>query len=391
MSSKHIGQQIADAAITSVKLEPNIALPGNAAAKVPAGTMAERPLSPANGMIRYNADISAFEVFSAGAWTSFSPTTTVAAVQGRRTTTQTLTATATVITFDTVDVVTKPGTLYRDGTNTGRFYATQQGLYRVSLYARTVDSNTTNTHTIQFRLNTNLLPGASGTIRPANNAATVDLTVAAICLMNPGDYLSAEILKSSGGGTTTMQIGCVVVIEKLDGAQGPAGPAGGTTTIYYPAATLDNPNNANWAVSALAPATADTSNISLLIRSFDDTLEEGVGCLIYVPPTAANVMFTLVGKCATAPATAKSVVLRLYSKRIAINAAVTAWTAPLQLTAINIPTNVFYQTFSQTIDIATLGFIPGNNYQLEITRQGSNVADTLVGDFQLLNMTISFS
>ena len=50
----------------------NPVLPGAASVQVPAGDTAERPLSPADGMIRYNSDIALFEGYINGNWTVFS-------------------------------------------------------------------------------------------------------------------------------------------------------------------------------------------------------------------------------------------------------------------------------------------------------------------------------
>lgn len=42
------------------------------AMKLPAGTTAERPASPVNGMIRYNTDLNDFELYKGGAWSAIS-------------------------------------------------------------------------------------------------------------------------------------------------------------------------------------------------------------------------------------------------------------------------------------------------------------------------------
>jgi hypothetical protein len=50
----------------------NPVLPGAASVQVPAGETAERPLSPADGMIRYNSDLALFEGYINGNWAVFS-------------------------------------------------------------------------------------------------------------------------------------------------------------------------------------------------------------------------------------------------------------------------------------------------------------------------------
>ena len=91
------------------------------------------------------------------------------------------------------------------------------------------------------------------------------------------------------------------------------------------------------------------------------------------------------------PATVKAVIPKLYARSINIASAVGAWNAGTVMTAWAIPVNSFYQSYQQTFTVASLGLTAGNSGQLELTRVGSNVGDTLVGDFHLLNLTVSFS
>jgi hypothetical protein len=154
---------------------------------------------------------------------------------------------------------------------------------------------------------------------------------------------------------------------------------------------MASPNNADWAVNALAPAAADGSNNALTIRAFDDTTEEGVGFFAELPAGATNIVFSIRGRAATAPGTAKQVVLKLYVREVPDNAAVTAWSAGTSLTAIDIPTNAYFQYDSQTISLATLGLTAGRIVQFELTRTGTAGSDTLAGDYNLLELKINFS
>jgi hypothetical protein len=54
-----------------ISITSNPVLPGTGSVSVPAGGTAARPGSPTNGMMRYNTDISLFEGYLNGAWTSF--------------------------------------------------------------------------------------------------------------------------------------------------------------------------------------------------------------------------------------------------------------------------------------------------------------------------------
>ena len=52
----------------TVGLADNVILPGTASATLPIGVTADRPVSPVNGMVRYNSTTAGFEGYSAGAW-----------------------------------------------------------------------------------------------------------------------------------------------------------------------------------------------------------------------------------------------------------------------------------------------------------------------------------
>lgn len=54
-----------------IGLADNPVLPGNASVKIPAGTTAQRPASPINGELRYNAQIELFEGYAGGVWDQF--------------------------------------------------------------------------------------------------------------------------------------------------------------------------------------------------------------------------------------------------------------------------------------------------------------------------------
>jgi hypothetical protein len=124
------------------------------------------------------------------------------------------------------------------------------------------------------------------------------------------------------------------------------------------------------------------------VRRFDDTAEEGIGFNLFVPAGVTSLVFSVKARAQTAPATAKQAILRLYRRQVPDNAVVTAWSAALQLTAIDIPANAFFQYDTQTISLATLGLTAGRMTQFELTRQGSNIADTLVGDWDLLELSV---
>lgn len=307
----------------------------------------------------------------------------------RRTTTRSLTTTATEITFNTVDAASDT-TVVRQGTTTSRIEILQAGVYAVVFECESINTTTANLDRFQIRLNGADL--ANGLITVNCRSTRQHSTKLLVLALDVGDYLTVAA-SSSAGTTGTMQIGATFTAVKLTGLQGPAGPAGapgGQSSVYYSAANLDNPTNANWAVNLLAPANSDATNAALTVRSFDDTAEEGVGATIYIPPGTTSMTLTVVGRAATAPTAIKAVVPKLYARTIPNGAAVGSWSAGTVLSAFQIPTNAFFQTYQVTIPIASLGLAAATSAQLELTRLGSSASDTLVGDFNLLNMSLSF-
>lgn len=159
----------------------------------------------------------------------------------------------------------------------------------------------------------------------------------------------------------------------------------------YTAESLDNPVTADWAVNALAPATADSNNSGLTVRLFDDTTAEGVGGTLRIPPEAVNLIVRFASRAETAPGSAQTVRPGLYVREMPDNAAVEAWSSVTLLTALNIPTNENWQYDSQTIALTTLGLVAGRTMQFELTRVPTDASDTLTGDWALLGFTVEFS
>jgi len=225
---------------------------------------------------------------------------------------------------------------------------------------------------------------------------------------------SATTIATTKGGTGLTTIGTANQILGVNtGASGleyktiTAGagititPAAGSITIAtagafiqrftFQADQFDNPVTANWAVNALAPASADTVNSALTVRRFDDTTEEGVGGAFTIPAGAVNVVFYFKSRAQTAPGATQGVQPTLYHRSIPDNAAVGAWSAALNLTAISIPTNTNFQYDTQTISLASLSWSTGEHRQFELTRRGAQAGDTLTGDWNLLEMIVEFT
>ena len=372
---------------STLSIAQDAVLPGAGAIQIPSGPTAQRKSNVLDGGFRYNEDTKGFEGFADGAWVKFIVgASDLSALQMRRTTTRTLNTTQTEITFDTVDYSNSTD-LVR-GTNTAQLIAATAGLYAVTFECECINTTNANIDYFQMRLNGVAIPRGLITLNCRSTRMRASKTI--FVYLNADDYITV-VGYSSTGTTGTMQIGATLSAFSMRGAQGPAGPAGGQGSIYLAAPQFDNPVTSNWAVNALAPVSADPINTALPVRAFDDTLEEGIGFTVYVPPGVSSMTINVTGKAATAPAGSAAVVMRMYGRAVNAGSAVGVWSSAVQLTAFDIGANTFYQTYLRTIPIASLGLTEGTTAQIELTRQGNAAEDTLSGDFQLLNALVSFA
>ena len=170
------------------------------------------------------------------------------------------------------------------------------------------------------------------------------------------------------------------------GLPGPTGPS--TTTFIIQAADFDNPNNADWAVNALAPAASDSNNAAIPVRKFDDTTEEGVGFMLTIPSGASSLKFYFKSRAETTPGGTQAAVPRLYFRALNNNAAIDSWSAGFDFNAVSLPTNENWQYDDQTVALATLGITAGEFVQFELTRNTGSVSDTLTGDWTLAELVV---
>jgi hypothetical protein len=150
----------------------------------------------------------------------------------------------------------------------------------------------------------------------------------------------------------------------------------GTVKSYtFYANSLDSPNTADFAVNALAPVISDPANTAINVRSFSNTVEQGVGLMCPVPSGSQTITFKIRGKPTTAPGTATTVTHKVYSRQVPNNAAMGAWSAATTFTALTVPTNAFYQLYTQSYSLAALGLVVGNTYHFELTRAIGGLAN----------------
>ncbi len=154
---------------------------------------------------------------------------------------------------------------------------------------------------------------------------------------------------------------------------------------------LNNPITADWAINALAPASADSNNSGLTVRRFDDTVEEGIGFELQLPTGASNIIFDVVSRAETAPGVVNTVGIKFYTRAIPDNAVVTPWDAGIQLADISIPTNEFFQHDTFLLNFTPLGRSAGDLVQFEMTRPAPQAGIDLTGDWDLFSIKVSFT
>ena len=173
--------------------------------------------------------------------------------------------------------------------------------------------------------------------------------------------------------------------------------AGTTNVVFgarysYFANSLDTPNNADFAINALAPVTTDPTYNSLNVRAFSNTVEQGVGFTCSIPAGATQVTFKFRGRPQTAPGAASVVQPRLYSRQIPNGSAVGTWSAASELANLAIPTTAFFQYAQQTVTLASLGLTADKLYQFELTRRIAGVTGTnLAANYLLVELTLEFT
>ena len=179
----------------------------------------------------------------------------------------------------------------------------------------------------------------------------------------------------------------------LQGTTGLSGVTGlqGSRSFQFFADMMDAPVSGDWAVTGIAPLAADSNNSGLLVRLYDDTVEEGSGFLVEIPEGSTNMAVEIRSRAETAPGTTDGVVPKLYVREVPDNASVEAWSAGTELTTISIPTNENFQYDTQTIALSSLSLVAGRVAQFELTRNPGAGADDLSGDWVLLEVKITFS
>ena len=152
---------------------------------------------------------------------------------------------------------------------------------------------------------------------------------------------------------------------------------------------VDYPRGTDWDVNNGAPGSADSNNSALKVRRFDDTVNEAIGFMITVPEGAISMTVVTKARAETAPGATQNAIMQLHERSIGDNAAVSVWSATT-LTTIALPTNENFQYDTTNNTLAGWGLTAGETYQIQLSRQATNVSDTLSGDLSLLVVELRF-
>ena len=114
--------------------------------------------------------------------------------------------------------------------------------------------------------------------------------------------------------------------------------------------------------------------------------------MIEIPTGATNIIFGLRSRAETAAASNLDVVPKLYVREMPDNAAVESWSAGTDMATVTMgKNNEYFQYDSETIALTTLGLVAGRVAQILLSRNTGSGSDTLVGDWTLLEIKVSFS
>lgn len=256
-----------------------------------------------------------------------------------------------------------------------------------------VTGNTSDRHTHSNKTELDLVSDGDHDVR-SDNPHGVDIDD-----VTPSTT-KGDILVENGSNVIRVAIGTNDQVLTADSAQASGikwadsqggGGGLGIELSFYPD-QMDNPNNSDWVINALARATRDTNNPGLTVRAFDDTLEEGVGIEFEIPADATNIRFFFRSRAETAAVSNLDVIPKVYFREQPHDVSVESWSSGYNLDALTMGNNnETFQYASQTIAISNLGLIAGRMLQMELTRNTGSGSDTLIDDWVLKLLKVSFS
>lgn len=218
------------------------------------------------------------------------------------------------------------------------------------------------------------------------DAINADVAIVTVCEFIRLDAPSTMTLTFTGTGPLTGAEDAA-----LDSLLGsficPPQPIVGVPTFIFNAVTFENPTSVEWPVNSLATAIKDPLNNSLTVRTFDDTIPEGIGIFISVPFGVTEVTFQLRCRRRTADVDTPNVTLDMYSRPVPDGGSVGSWSAPLTLAPIVLPNGTEYIYNTQSLLLSATPISAGESAQFELVRTGG----TLTGDWMLVQVVVAFT
>lgn len=365
---------------------------------LPSGTTGQRPASPVNGTVRYNATTGQPEFYQSAAWQNHLPVIITSPV-----TTQVVSYNGTNWVNTNILAGNASGTVGVSPSGGGTGWTLVSGsTYRADFVHNLGTTNVvvtlwdTNTNAVVIANSLVTLDANTVRLTVTGNTRTIKVVVVAngAALVAGGSTPSSVITAYEGVTVST----AATKLNFQGQAVGVTDAGAGTTNITigsrftFFANSLDTPVNSDFAVNSIAATVTDPTYASLNVRSFSNTVEQGVACLVSIPSGATTMTVKIRGRAQTAPGVASVVQPRLYARLLPNNSAVGAWSAAKELTNISIPTNANFQYYTYSASLASLILTAGSLYQFEFTRRVTGVTGTnLAANFLMPEITVEFA
>lgn len=395
---------------------------------IPSGTTATRTAAPLAGATRWNTSLGVVETWNGTAWFSHIPITSQAAgtvlaapagaaglptfrlqsldehsdvVITSPTTNQTLAYNGTNWVNTSVTNSSATGTVGVSPTGGGTAWTLVSGSRYTANFVHNLGTSNvvitvydTDTNQIVIPDSVTVISNITVTIVVVGNTKTLKVVVVANGnSIVAGGSTPSSIITSVAGVTinaSTTRLNFVGSTQAVDAGSGTTTVSIGTRFTYF-ANSLDTPNNSDWAVNSFAAAITDPTYPAMTVRSFSNTVEQGVGLMAAIPVGVTTLSLKFKGRATTAPGAASVVQPRLYYRIIPNNSAPGSWVGPIEAANIPIPTNAFFQYNQQGFTLSALGLSPDTLVQFEITRRVAGVTGTnLPSAFLLSELTIGF-
>lgn len=146
--------------------------------------------------------------------------------------------------------------------------------------------------------------------------------------------------------------------------------------------TMENPRT-GWPITAIAEAAVDTNDTSLMIRRFDDAVEEGVGAELLPTPAGAGFLELKTRiRPETDPLATKTIKRNLYGMTVSTTSG--DWSTAYALPDVSIPAGEDWIPLVDLIPLASINLTEGLPGMLLLTRNATDVGDDLDGDLNIV-------